>query len=128
MSSEYDLLSIGDHVTISTEVLFITHDGTGWLINDGNMRRYRLARIEIGNNVFIGARSTILPGIRIGDRCIVAAGSVVTKSIPPGTVVGGNPARVIGEYIAFEENVRDNWPLTRLVTEEFKPEINIASQ
>ena len=48
--------------------------------------------------VFIGANSTILYGVRIGPNAIVAAGSVVTKDVPPGSVVGGVPAKVIGSF------------------------------
>jgi hypothetical protein len=123
VSSEFELLTIGDRVTVSTEVLFITHDGTGWLMSDGESRRYSLAKIDIGNDVFIGARSTILPGVKIGDRCIVAAGSVVTKSVPSGSIVGGNPARIIGDYDLFEKKVRENWPTQRIVSEQMKPEM-----
>lgn len=51
--------------------------------------------VVIGNDVFIGAGSTILAGRKVGDGSIVAAGSVVTRDVPPGTVVGGNPARPV---------------------------------
>ncbi|KQP97660.1 hypothetical protein ASG06_17995 [Rathayibacter sp. Leaf185] len=121
--SEYDLLTIGDRVTVSSEVLFITHDGAGWLANDEKGRRYRLAPITIGDDSFIGARSTILPGVRIGSGCIVAAGSIVTKSVPSGAIVGGNPARVIGETATFRERALREWPTTREVSREFRPEM-----
>lgn len=122
--SEYDLLEIGDRVTVSSEVLFITHDGTGWLFRDKNGdRRYRLAPISIGSDVFLGARSTIMPGIRVGDRCIVAAGSVVTKSVPGGSIVGGNPARIIGSFGDFERRSLDLWPKTRVVERGFKSDL-----
>lgn len=52
-------------------------------------------KVIIGQNVWVGARTTILPGVTIGDGAVVGAGSVVTKDIPPCAVVGGNPARVI---------------------------------
>ncbi|MEO3713651.1 acyltransferase [Roseateles flavus] len=54
--------------------------------------------VEIGNQVFIGARVTLLKGVKIGDGCIIAAGAVVTPGFeaPPMTLVGGNPARVLG--------------------------------
>ncbi|MCH5234630.1 MAG: sugar O-acetyltransferase [Muribaculaceae bacterium] len=52
-------------------------------------------RIELGNNVWIGSNSTILAGVKIGDNAVVAAGSVVTKNVDPGTVVGGVPAKFI---------------------------------
>lgn len=49
----------------------------------------------IGKNCFIGGNSMILPGVTIGDSCIVAAGAVVTRSVPPNCIVGGNPARIL---------------------------------
>lgn len=51
--------------------------------------------VSIGNNVWIGGNATILPGVTIGDNCIIGAGSVVTKNVAPNTVVGGNPAKVL---------------------------------
>ena len=51
--------------------------------------------VTIGNNVWIGGSSTILPGVTIGDNVVVGAGSVVTKDIPSDVVVAGNPARII---------------------------------
>lgn len=121
ISSEWELLSIGDRVTVSSDVRFITHDGVGWLFRDDQGRRhYHLARIEIGSDVFIGAGSTIMPGVRIGDRCVVAAGSVVTRSVPDGTVVGGNPATIITSFDELGEKVAQ-WPTTREVSTSFKP-------
>jgi acetyltransferase-like isoleucine patch superfamily enzyme len=123
ISSEWELLSIGNRVTVSSDVLFITHDGVGWLFADDQGRRhYSLARIEIGDDVFVGARSTIMPGVRIGNRCVVAAGSVVTKSVPDGSVVGGNPAKLIGTYDALGAKVA-HWPTSREVAPGFKPEL-----
>ena len=51
--------------------------------------------VVIGNDVWIGSRVTILPGVNVGDGCIIAAGAVVTKSAPPYSIVAGNPARVV---------------------------------
>jgi acetyltransferase-like isoleucine patch superfamily enzyme len=60
--------------------------------------------IIIGRNVWIGARAIILPGVVIGDHSVVAAGSIVTKRVPPRSVVGGTPAKVIGTF-----ECRDDW-------------------
>ncbi|OJU28533.1 MAG: maltose acetyltransferase [Sphingobacteriales bacterium 41-5] len=51
--------------------------------------------VTIGNNVWVGGNATILPGVNIGDRCVIGAGSVVTKDIPPDSFAAGNPAKVI---------------------------------
>lgn len=124
VSSEPELITIGDRVTISSDVLFITHDGTGWLFRDGQGgRHYWLAPITIGDDVFVGARVTLLPGVVVGDRCVVAAGSVVTRSVPAGSVVGGNPARIIGSYDELEAKVRDGWPLQREVQRRPRPSL-----
>ena len=59
------------------------------------IKEYRLGPVEIGSEVMIGANSTILPGVTIGDGAIVSAGTLVHKDVLPGTFVGGNPMRVI---------------------------------
>lgn len=64
---------------------------------EGGFKRYS-GEIEIFDNCFIGANSSIMYGTKIGPNAIVAANSVVTKDVPCGSVVGGNPARVIGKY------------------------------
>jgi acetyltransferase-like isoleucine patch superfamily enzyme len=56
------------------------------------------APVVIGDGVWIGANAVILPGVRIGERAVVAAGSVVTKDVPPLTLVAGNPARPVKQY------------------------------
>lgn len=91
------LVTIGNHVTISYDVSFITHDGATWVFKKDkeykNVVKY--GKIKIGNNCFVGARSILLPGAEIGDNSIVAAGSVVTKKFPNDVVIGGNPAKII---------------------------------
>jgi acetyltransferase-like isoleucine patch superfamily enzyme len=101
------LISMGDRVTISIGVHFLPHDGVGWLFCDTRGRRYRYARISLGSDVFIGAGAILMPGVRIGDRCIVGAGSVVTKSVPNDSVVFGNPARLQMSYDELQSRVLD---------------------
>ncbi|MDT9593573.1 acyltransferase [Nocardioides zeae] len=103
------LVRIGDRVTVSSGVRLVTHDGSGWLVRDHRGRRYRYAPISIGDDVFIGAGATILPGVKIGDRVVVGAGSVVSRSVPSGTVVAGVPARRLGTWDDFVARVA-SWP------------------
>lgn len=102
---EPKLISFGNNVTVASDVTFVTHDVIDKVINnmDYNFNfNYNCAPIMIGNNVFIGCNVTILPNVKIGNNVIIAAGSVVTKDIEDGCVVGGNPAKVIS---TFEEYV-----------------------
>lgn len=64
--------------------------------------------ITIGNRVWIGGNSVVLPGITIGDDVIVAAGSVVTKDVPSNWIVGGNPARKIREITQGDKEYWEN--------------------
>lgn len=96
------LLSIGDDVTIAPGSVLLTHDGSTKMI----LGYSKVGRIDIGSNVFIGASCIVLPGVKIGNNVIVGAGSVVTKDIPDGSVVVGNPARVIGIYNDYAEKSR----------------------
>ncbi|KAB0678888.1 acyltransferase [Aureimonas leprariae] len=79
----------GIHVGAETYVAF----DAAILSHDTTRRMYR--DTVIGRRCFIGARSMILPGVTVGDECVVGSGSVVTKDVPPRSVVAGNPARVI---------------------------------
>lgn len=99
-SSEPYLISIGDNCMVTTEVKFFTHGG-GSVFREDIPDYDSFGKIVVGNNVYIGSRSLIMPGVIIEDNVVIAAGSVVTKSIPGGVVVAGNPARIIctlGEY------------------------------
>lgn len=99
--SEPFLVRIGDRVTVTAGVRFVTHDGAMCLVVDERGRRFRFAPISVGDNVFLGVNSTILPGVCIGNNCIVGAGAVVTKSVPDNSVVVGVPGRVIGRFDEF---------------------------
>lgn len=81
---------IGAHSYVAFDAAILTHDRTRGLYLD----------TIVGENCFIGARSLILPGVRIGDGAIVGAGSVVTKHVPARTIVAGNPARAVHENAA----------------------------
>ncbi len=105
--SEPFLVEIGDRVTITSGVRMLTHDGATWLIRDEKGRRYHFANVKIGNDVFVGIDSIIMPGVQIGNNVIIAAGSVVTKSIPSNSIVAGNPAKIICTYREYKEKTLD---------------------
>lgn len=96
------LIEIGNKVTITEGVKILTHDGATWLLNDEKGRRYLYRKVKIGNNVFIGVNSILLPGVIVEDNVIIAAGSVVTKSIPKNSIVAGNPAKKIGDFEKYK--------------------------
>jgi len=99
--SEPYLITIGDNVQITTGVRLSTHGG-GWTLRHKYPNFDCFGKIKIGNNVYIGNCALIMPGVTIGDSVIVGAGSVVTKSISSGSIVAGNPARIIGDMDNFE--------------------------
>jgi acetyltransferase-like isoleucine patch superfamily enzyme len=78
-------IHIGAESYVAFEAAILTHDLT---------RGLKL-HTRIGRRCFIGARSIVLPGVEIGDESVVGAGSVVTRNVPPRTVVAGNPARIV---------------------------------
>ena len=99
-------IKIHNNVAVATNVTFCNHDVIHKVFNNMNPSRQckkYYGCIEIMDNVFIGANSTIMYDVKIGPNAIIAAGSVVTKDVPPGTVVGGIPARVIGSFEALYE-------------------------
>lgn len=98
LDEEPFLIRLGNNVWITDDVIFLTHDGSLAVMNRGKPERvHKFGSIDVGDNVFIGMRSIVMPGIRIGSNTIIAAGSVVTKDVADGTIVGGNPAREIGK-------------------------------
>lgn len=85
-------IHIGEHTWILANSTILAHDHSRRMITD----------TFIGKNCIIGVNSIILPGITIGDDSVVAAGAVVTKDIPSGCIVAGNPAKIIKEGITVE--------------------------
>jgi acetyltransferase-like isoleucine patch superfamily enzyme len=82
-------ISVGRNTVIGYNTTILAHE---YLIKE-----YRLGEVKIGSEVMIGANSTILPGVTIGDGAIVSAGTLVHKDVPAGAFVGGNPMQVINK-------------------------------
>ena len=84
---------VGAYSYIAFEARILTHDRTRGLYLD----------TKVGENCFIGGRALLMPGVEIGDGSVVGAGSVVTKSVPPGSVVAGNPAKILRSDVVVEK-------------------------
>ena len=102
-SSEPYLIKIGNHCQITAGVKIFTHGGGGGAIRYKYPDFDAFGKVVIGDYVYLGNNVLIMPGVTIGDHVIVAAGSVVTKSIPSNCVVGGNPARFISSIDEYEK-------------------------
>lgn len=92
-ASEPFLVTVGNHCTIAYGAYCLNHDNAISHYDDRFSDFF--GEVVIGDNCFIGYRALIMPGVTIGNDCVVGAGSVVTKSVPDGKVVAGNPARII---------------------------------
>ncbi len=103
------LISIGNHCTLSVNVMLNTHDGGTWLFTDEIPSLQHFGPIEILDNCFIGARAIVMPGVRIGPNSIVGAGAVVTKDVPPSTIVAGCPARKVSDLQDYKRRVIEAW-------------------
>ena len=85
------LIEIGNDVTMAPRVHILCHDASTKTF----LNYTKISRVTIGNNVFIGAGSIVLPGVTIGSDVVIGAGSIVTHDVPDGMVAMGNPARVV---------------------------------
>lgn len=117
-------ITIGSHVHITDGVRFINHDG-GTLIFRYEVPDLEITKkISIGDYVYIGIQTIIMPGVKIGNRCIIGAGAVVTHDIPDNSVAVGVPARVIktaDEY--FKKIQQESLHLGHLAGEEKDKEL-----
>lgn len=91
-------IKVGENSIIGFNTTILAHE---YLIDE-----YRLGDVVIGSRVMVGANTTILPGVIIGDDAVVSAGTLVHRDVPPGSMVGGNPMRII--YTAEERAERDS--------------------
>lgn len=95
------LIKLGNNVTIAPQAYLLTHDASTKSLTNYT----KIGSITIEDNVFVGARALIMPGVTIGKNSIVAAGSVVTKSVPEGSIVAGNPAKIISVTENYKEKI-----------------------
>jgi acetyltransferase-like isoleucine patch superfamily enzyme len=107
--AEAYLIEIGDYVRIAPYTKFFTHGGL-WSQRKKHpeLLLEHFGKIKIGNYTYIGECCMIMPGVTIGSDVIVGGGSVVTKSIPDGVMIAGNPAKIIGRTEDFIKRVSEN--------------------
>lgn len=104
------LISIGNNVTLAPNVNILAHDASTKMLID----YVKIGRVDIGDNVFVGANSVILPNVKIGNNVIIGAGSVVAGNIPDGSLAAGNPAKVVctvEEYLRKNQELMETRPL-----------------
>ena len=103
------LIEIGDNVTLAPRVHILCHDAS----TKQFLNYTKIGRVTIGDNVFIGAESVVLPGVTIGSNVIIGANSTVTHDVPDNTVAAGTPARVLcalEEYLGKERKRMETAP------------------
>ncbi len=123
-------IEIGNDVTLAPRVHILAHDAS----TKTYLNYTRIGKVKIGDRVFIGAGSIVLPGVTIGSDVVIGAGSVVSKDVPDGHVACGNPARIICGLEEFLERKREEmeihpcfgeeYTLRKGVTENMKKEMN----
>lgn len=100
----------------------MTHDGGLHVLRNKKLCENAdyFGKIKIGNNVFIGWNTIIMPDVEIGDDCIIGCGCVVTRNIPSGCVAVGCPARVIETIEEYYYKNKDNYDFTKSMSSEEK--------
>lgn len=109
------LIEIGDNVTLATGVYILAHDAS----MKSKLDYAKIGKVIIGNNVFVGANSIILPNVTIGDNVIIGCGSVITKSIPNNSIVAGNPGKIISTYNEYIKKQKLLMKENPMYSEEF---------
>ena len=114
--SEPYLITIGNHVRINGGVQLVTHDGGCWVLRDKNAgyeEEDRFGKITIHDNVPVGTNAIIMPGVDIGENCIIACGAVVTHNVPANMVFGGVPAKCIETLDEYASKTRKRYVKTK---------------
>ena len=97
-----ELVTVGSNCVVAPRAVILAHDASRLPFSG----EYVVARTTVGNNVFIGFGAVIMPGVTVGDRCVIGANAVVTKDVEPNSVMVGSPARrvcSVDEMLAKEK-------------------------
>lgn len=109
------LIEIGNNVTLAPRVHILCHDAS----TKQFLNYTKIGRVVIGNNVFIGAESVVLPNVKIGNNVIIGANSTVTKDIPDNVVATGNPAQIICTLEEYLERHKENMKNAPIYGEDY---------
>lgn len=118
------LIEIGDNVTLAPRVHILAHDAS----TKKFLGYTKIGRVTIGNNVFIGAETVVLPGVTIGNNVVIGANSTVTHDIPDNTVVVGSPARVLCSLEEYLDKEKKRMKQNPVYGEDFTLRCNITME
>lgn len=118
------LIEIGDYVTMAPRVHILCHDASTKTF----LGYTKIGRVTIGNHVFIGAESVILPGVTIGNNVVIGANSTVTSDIPENSVAVGSPAQVICSLEEYLEKERNRMRTAPCYGEEYTLRKNVSME
>ncbi|SDG14623.1 acyltransferase [Pelagibacterium luteolum] len=124
-STEPYLVTLGNRVSASG-THFETHDGGVWVLRERYPDLDRIAPITVGDNVFIGHGTVILPGVTIGSNVVIGAGAIVSRDIPSDSVAAGVPARVIGTLADYRDKALAEGVMTKALNGRQKREAVLA--
>ena len=110
------LIEIGNNVTLAPYVHILAHDASTKIV----LGYSKIGKVIIGNNVFIGAKSIILPYVKIGNNVVIGAGTIVSKDIPDNSVVVGNPGKKIMDMETFKNKHEINMKKNIFIRKEVK--------
>lgn len=97
-------LKIGDYCSISAGVHIYSHNTIKWALSGGKAS-YEYHPTSVGDSCFIGPQTIIQNGVNIGNNCLIAANSFVSKDVPPQSIAGGSPAKIIGRVLIENDEV-----------------------
>lgn len=119
------LVTLGDHVHLTGGVRFVTHDGGVWVFRAKHSDWDLVSPVLVEDNVYIGIKTIVMPGVTIGKNSVIGAGAIVTRDIPPNSVAVGVPARVIKTVDEYYKGMVGRAIQTKLLTPEQKKQFLI---
>ena len=118
------LIEFGDNVTMAPRVHVLCHDASTKV----HLGYTKIGKVKIGNNVFVGAESVIMPNVTLGDNVIVGANSTVTKSFPDNVVIAGSPAKIIAKTDEYLKKQKEQMKTAPCYDEDYTLRGNLTEE